>query len=135
MAKNKFLMEMIYLIGMATVALGFFMPMFKAGPIEPNGLDFLNFDNIGFVTIGGLLIIVGALLGVVVNFLGIKNKKMLRLIALAVSISGGVVLVIGFYDNAIYKAIAKGFLKHAYIGFYVVLAGWALGLVGYITGK
>ncbi len=135
MAKNKFFMEMIYLIGMASVVLGFFMPMFKAGPFEPNGLDFLDFDNFGFVTIGGLLILVGALLGVVVNFLIIKSKPMLQLVALLVSIAGGVVLVIGFNDNVIYKAIAKGFLKHAAIGFYVVLAGWVLGAVGYLTRK
>lgn len=135
MAKNKFFMEMIYLIGMALVVLGFFMPMFKAGPIEPKGIDFLNFDNIGFVTIGGLLVIAGALLGVAMNFLGIKGKRMLQLAALVASIAGGVVLVIGFNDNTLYKVIAKGLLKYAYIGFYVVLAGWVLALVGYITGK
>ncbi len=33
------------------------------------------------------------------------------------------------------KAIGKGFLKHAYIGFYMILVGWVLGLVGAITNK
>ena len=60
---------------------------------------------------------------------------MLQLVALIVSIAGGVVLFIGFNDNVIYKAIAKGFLKHAYMGFYVVLAGWVVSVVGYLTGK
>mgnify|MGYP003391833282 CR=1 FL=1 len=101
----------------------------------PNGLDFLDFDNFGFVTIGGLLIIIGAVLGVVLNFINAKNKKMLQLVALILSIAGGVVLFIGFNDNVIYKTIAKGFIKHAYMGFYVVLAGWVVGVVGYLTGK
>lgn len=135
MAKKKKTMGLLYLIGMILVVVGFFLPMFKAGPIEPSGLDFLDFDNFGFVTIGGLLIIVGAVLGVVLNFLSVKNKKMLQLVALIVSIAGGVVLFIGFNDNVIYRTIAKGFLKQAYMGFYVVLAGWIVGLVGYITGK
>lgn len=133
--KKKMSTGMLYLIGMALVVVGFFCPMFKAGPIEPNGLDFLNFDNFGFVTIGGLLILVGAAAGVVLNFLNVKNRKTLQLAALVASIAGGVILVIGFNDNAIYKVIAKGFLKHVYIGFYVVLAGWVVGLVGFLTGR
>ena len=60
---------------------------------------------------------------------------MLQLVALIVSIAGGVVLFIGFNDNVNYKAIAKGFIQHAYMGFYVVLAGWVVGVVGYLTGK
>ena len=135
MAKKKKSMGMLYLIGMILVVVGFFLPMFKAGPIEPNGLDFLDFDNFGFVTIGGLLIIIGAVLGVILNFINAKNKKMLQLVALILSIAVGVVLFIGFNDNVIYKTIAKGFLKHAYMGFYVVLAGWVVGVVGYLTGK
>ena len=75
MAKKKKSMGMLYLIGMILVVVGFFLPMFKAGPLEPNGLDFLDFDNFGFVTIGGLLIIIGAVLGVVLNFVNAKNKK------------------------------------------------------------
>ena len=101
--KKKMSTGMLYLIGMALVVVGFFCPMFKAGPIEPNGLDFLNFDNFGFVTIGGLLILVGAAAGVVLNFLNVKNRKTLQLVALVASIAGGVILVIGFNDNAIYK--------------------------------
>lgn len=135
MAKKKSSQGILYLIGMVLVVVGFFLPMFKVGPIEPNGLDFLNFENFGFVTIGGLLILIGAVLGVVLNFLSVKNKKLLQLVALIASIAGGVVLFIGFNDNVIYKAIAKGFLKNAYMGFYVVLAGWVVGIAGYVTGK
>lgn len=135
MAKKKSSMSLIYLIGMALIAIGFFCPMFKAGPIEPNGFDFLNFENFGFVTIGGLLLIVGAALGLILCFLKVKNAGTLKLIALILSIAGGVVLIIGFNDNAIYKVIAKGLLKHAYIGFYLVVAGWVTGIIGFLTKK
>ena len=63
MAKKKSSNGMFYLFGMALVVIGFFLPMFKAGPLEPNGWDFLNFKEFGFVTIGGLLILIGAVLG------------------------------------------------------------------------
>ena len=129
MAKKKSSNGMLYLIGMALVVIGFFLPMFKAGPLEPNGWDFLNFKEFGFVTIGGLLILIGAVLGVLAALNVVKGKS-LKLIALVVSIVGGVVLFIGFNDNRLYQVIAKGFLKHAYIGFYVVLAGWVAGLIG-----
>jgi hypothetical protein len=60
----------LYLVGLALVVIGFFCPMFKAGPIEPNGWDFLNFENFGFVTVGGLLILVGAAAGIGVSMVG-----------------------------------------------------------------
>ncbi len=132
MAKKKSSTGMLYLIGMALVVIGFFLPMFKGALGSPNGWDFLNFKDFGFVTIGGLLILVGAVLGVLVGLNVIKGSS-LKLIALVVSIVGGVVLFIGFNDNKLYQFIAKGFLKHAYIGFYVVLAGWVAALVGYFS--
>ena len=68
----------------------------QVGRVGNGPNDFLDFDNFGFVTIGGLLIIIGAVLGVVLNFVNAKNKKMLQLVALIVSIAGGIVLFIGF---------------------------------------
>lgn len=129
MAKKKSSNGMLYLIGMALVVIGFFLPMFK-GPLGSfNGWDFLNFKEFGFVTIGGLLVLVGAALGVLAG-LDIVKGKSLKLIALLISIAGGIVLFIGFNDNRIYQFIAKNIIKHAYIGFYVVLAGWVAGLIG-----
>lgn len=135
MAKKSSSMGLLYLVGMALVVIGFFLPMFKAGPVKPNGWDFLNFKDFGFVTIGGLLILIGAVMGLILNFIKAKNGKMLKLIAIVLSIVGGVVLIIGFNDNALYRAIAKGFIKHAFVGFYVVLVGWIAALVGYFSSK
>lgn len=123
----------LYLVGLALVVIGFFCPMFKAGPIEPNGWDFLNFENFGFVTVGGLLILVGAAAGIIFSFVGGKNSDLLKLVCLIVSIVGGIVLVIGFNDNRLYSAIGKEILKYAYIGFYLVVGGWVVALIGHFT--
>ena len=56
-------------------------------------------------------------------------------IALLVSIIGGIILVIGFSQNRIYAFIGKGFIKHAAVGFYLVLAGWIAGIIGYLSSK
>ena len=95
---------------MVLAVIGFCCPMFKALGFEANGFKFINFDNSGFVTIGALLIIAGAI--------------------------AGVVLVIGFTTNGgIYKSIGKQFIKHATVGFYLVLAGWVVALVGQFSNK
>ena len=123
----------LYLLGLALVVIGFFCPMFKAGPIKPNGWDFLNFENFGFVTIGGLLVLAGAAAGIILSFVGGKNSGFLKLICLIASIVGGIVLVIGFNDNKLYSVIGKGIIKHAFIGFYLVVSGWVVALIGHFA--
>ena len=97
MAKKGSL-PLIYLIGMALVVIGFICPVFDFG-IKENGFDFINFDNFGFKTIGALLIIAGAVLGLVFCFVGGKNSGMLKLVGLLVSIVGGIVLIIVTISN------------------------------------
>lgn len=132
MAK-KAKLPLIYLIGMALVLAGFCCPVFKGLGLTPNGFKFLNFDNFGFVTIGGLLILVGAVLGIASCF--VPSLAKLRLIWAIVSIAGGVILFIGFNDSWLSKLIGKGFLKHAYYGFYMIIAGWVASVIGAILNK
>lgn len=133
MAKKGFNLS-VYLIGMAVTVIGFCLPMFKIfGSNGKNGFGFINFDNSGFVTIGALLIIIGAVAGLVVSLLGKGDQ--LEWIALAVSVLGGIVLVIGFNDNGIYKAIGKAFVKNSTIGFWMVVAGWVVAAVGKVLKK
>ncbi len=133
MAKKGFNLS-IYLIGMAVTVIGFCLPMFKIfGSNGKNGFGFINFDNSGFVTIGALLIIIGAVAGIVVSLLGKGDQ--LEWIALAVSVLGGVILVIGFNDNGIYKAIGKALVKNSTIGFWMVVAGWVVAAVGKVLKK
>ncbi len=133
MAKKGFNLS-IYLIGMAVTVIGFCLPMFKIfGSNGKNGFGFINFDNSGFVTIGALLIIIGAVAGLVVSLLGKGDQ--LEWIALAVSVLGGIILVIGFNDNGIYKAIGKALVKNSTIGFWMVVAGWVVAAVGKVLKK
>ena len=133
MAKKGFNLS-VYLIGMAVTVIGFCLPMFKIfGSNGKNGFGFINFDNSGFVTIGALLIIIGAVAGLVVSLLGKGDQ--LEWIALAVSVLGGIVLVIGFNDNGIYKAIGKALVKNSTIGFWMVVAGWVVAAVGKVLKK
>ena len=132
MAKKGFNIS-IYLIGMAVTVVGFCLPMFKIfGGNSKNGFGFIHFDNSSFVTIGALLIIAGAIAGVALSLLGMQQFEWL---AWAVSVVGGIVLVVGFNDNAIYKAIGKNLLKNSTIGMWMIAAGWIVAAVGKVLKK
>jgi hypothetical protein len=136
MGKKIDLMSYLYLCGMAITAIGFCCPMIKGlFGSSANGFDFIkNIEDGGFVAIGALLIFVGAVAGVVAQF--VPQLKGLKLIFLLASIAGGVILVIGFMTNGgIYKAIGKQLLKRALVGFYLVIAGWVVACVGFFSSK
>ncbi len=127
-------MSLLYIAGMILAAAGFCCPIFKSGPFKPNGFDFVG-EKLSVMSIGGMLIFAGAVAGIILNFIRTKNGRLFRLIALVASIAGGIILFIYLNDNVIYRTIAKGFIKHAYTGFYMIVAGWILAAAGYITGK
>ena len=133
---KKSSLPLIYLIRMALIAIGFFCPMFKGlFGSSANGFDFIkNAKEGGFVAIGSILIIVGAICGIVACF--VPQLKGLKLVFAIVALAGAIVLIIGFTTNGgIYKAIGKQLLKRAMLGFYLVVAGIVLGVVGAVTGK
>lgn len=132
MAKKGFNLS-LYFIGMAVTAVGFCLPMFKfLGSNSKNGFGFINFNNSSFVTIGALLIIAGAIAGVVVSLLGMQQFEW---IAFAVSVLGGIILVVGFNDNGLYKAIGKNLIKNSTIGMWMIVAGWIVAAVGKVLKK
>ena len=136
MGKKKVnLLSYLYLIGMAVVAIGFCCPMFKGlFGSTANGFKFINFDNSVFVSIGALLIFIGAIAGIIVKFVPSLQKNKLDFLCLLVSIAGGVILLVGFTTNGgIYKAIGKAFLKNAISGFYMIVIGWVVAIVGYFS--
>ena len=134
MAKKGSL-PLIYMIGMALVVIGFICPVFDFFIGTLNGFDFINFKDFGTTTIGALLIIVGAVLGLVFCFVGGKNSGMLKLVGLLVSIAGGVVLIISYSGDVFSEGIGKFFIEVATYGFYMILAGWIVGVVGWVTKK
>lgn len=136
MGKKKVnLLSYLYLIGMAVVAIGFCCPMFKGlFGSTANGFKFINFNNSVFVSIGALLIFIGAIAGIIVKFVPSLQKNKLDFLCLLVSIAGGVILLVGFTTNGgIYKAIGKAFLKNAVVGFYMIIIGWVAAIVGYFS--
>ena len=140
MAKKGNKLSLLYLIGMALVVVGFICPMFQIsffglGSASSNGFDFINFDNFGFTTIGAILIFAGAVLGLVFCFVGGKNSGMLKLVGLIATIAGGVVLVLGYSDNMFSKGIGKFFIDIATYGFYMIIVGWIVAFVGWVTKK
>ena len=129
MGKKVSILSYLYLIGMALVVIGFCCPMFSGFLGSANGFKFINFDNSGFVTIGALLIFAGAVAGVVASF--VKQLSGLKLIFALCVLVGAIVLVIGFSTNGgIYKAIGKNIIKHATVGFYLVVVGIVVAVVG-----
>ena len=133
---KKSSLPLIYLVGMALIAIGFFCPMFKGlFGSSANGFDFIkNAKEGGFVAIGSILIIVGAICGIVACF--VPQLKGLKLVFAIVALAGAIVLIIGFTTNGgIYKAIGKQLLKRAMFGFYMVVVGIVLGVAGAATNK
>ena len=133
---KKSSLPLIYLIGMALIAIGFFCPMFKGlFGSSANGFDFIkNAKEGGFVAIGSILIIAGAICGILACF--IPQLKGLKLVFAIVTLAGAIVLIIGFTTNGgIYKAIGKQLLKRAMVGFYMVVVGLVASICGAITNK
>ncbi|MBQ9630851.1 MAG: hypothetical protein IJR49_04620 [Treponema sp.] len=127
---SKSLMGNLYLIGMALTAIGFILPIFKAGPLKVNGFDMVGNGN-SIMKLAALLVFIGAIAGVVLNFISVgKNQKMLKLIALVLSVLGGLYCFFNTSDVGI-KLVAR----YLYAGFYLIIAGWIVGVLGYLQGK
>ncbi len=133
---KKSSLPLIYLIGMALVAIGFFCPMFKGlFGSSANGFDFIkNAKEGGFVAIGSILIIAGAIAGIVACF--VPQLKGLKLIFALCVLAGAIILIIGFLTSGgVYKAIGKQLLKRAMVGFYMVVVGIVAGVAGAVLNK
>lgn len=138
MGKKLLNSSVVYFIGMALIIVGLLCPIVK----NHNVFDLVNFKKFNTLSVGALLIAIGAILGIVFALLD-KATKTNKLIALAISLVGGVVLVLFLTgvisDNKVAGFIQKkaggAFIKNAYIGFYVILAGWVVAIYGWVTGK
>ncbi len=147
--KSKISLNFIYLIGMALIIIGFCVPLFcmkmPGGSIKAGktiGFDLINFDSDSLFSIGALLIFIGACAGALIELIcafvkKIKPslKKIIEIVCIVVSIVGGLIIVIKFNDNNLTRAIGKGFFKHAFVGVYMIMAGWVVGLIGSFIKK
>ena len=136
---KKSSLPLIYLIGVALIAIGFCCPLFsgKLLKVTANGFKFIHLDkNFGWSSLAALLIFCGAVLGIVFCFVSAgKSTSLLRLICIIVSIAGGVIFFIKYNDNGVTRALGKFNLKYMAFGLYMIIAGWIVGLIGAITNK
>ncbi len=131
MGKKALPIAKLFLLGMALVVIGFILPVFSSKIGSKTGLNFINLKKMNPGTIGALLVFVGAAAGIVFEFISVKNAKLIKLVCLVASIVGGIIFAMSFGDNPVTKAIGKGLLKHASVGFYLIVVGWVAAIVGY----
>ena len=135
--------SLLYSIGMALVIVGLLLPIVKVMGQTPNAFKFLDMKNFGTTTVAILLILIGAALGILFSLINKLSAKSNKLIALAITLAGGVILLLLFtgilsdssLGGKIMRAAGKSFIKHAYIGFYVILVGWLAAIYGWLTGN
>lgn len=147
--KSKISLNFVYLIGMALIIIGFCVPLFfqkmPNGNIKAastTGFDFINFDRDSTFSTGALLIFLGGCLGAVLELVSAFVKKIkpslkmiLSIVCVVISIVGGIIIFAKFNDNSLTKLIGKGFWKHAFVGIYMIIAGWVVGLLGCFIKK
>lgn len=127
----------LYLIGMALVIVGFILPIFKIGAIgSANGFDLVGKGD-SLYKVATLLVFVGAVAGVVLSFIG--GSKFLKLIVMLVSIIGGAYVILKVGDLGNHGVFGKLGLKligkTLYVGFYVIVVGWIVSVLGYFSEK
>ncbi|MCK9169987.1 MAG: hypothetical protein M0P01_06190 [Treponema sp.] len=127
--KNISFMSYLYVIGMAITVIGFFTPIFSAfgRHITLNGFDLVGKGD-SAMKIAVLLIFAGAAAGIIFQF--VLNKSLYKLIALVVTIAGG--LYCFFNTNDLGIKIAGNFLD---IGFYLIITGWCVGTAGFLFAR
>lgn len=135
MAANR-KMNLLYLIGCALVVLGFCLPLLKIGgsflalkfSVSLNGFSIVNSlhdsDNT-FRMLMAVLIFVGAICEIIIDYF--TGNLLGDIVSLASSILGAIILLC----NTSSLGIKVG-LNCISFGFYVLVAGWIVALVGII---
>lgn len=143
---KKSSISIIYLIGMALVAVGFVLPIFRfnfLGARTISGFDLVGDGNTA-MKIYTLLIFIGAVAGIVFSLIKLSNASILKIVALVVSILGFVLVLINMINSdgaSIIKGLGLGknvgqhIFKSLYIGAYMIIAGWIVSIAGLVTNK
>ena len=140
MAKKKSsALPLIYCVGMLATVVGFILPIFRKAIevfdktqviFSMNGFDLFG-DGDSTMKIMVLLVFIGAAVGVLLSLLqNVSQARILRLVALVISIVGGVYCFLNVGDFVKEMAV-----KVLFIGFYMIVAGWVVALIGWIMNK
>lgn len=142
MAKKKVnVMDYLFLIGMIVTAVGFFLPLTSHFGGNANGnsaFSIITGNGKGLVKVGSIITLAGAVAGIILSFVNLgKSQKIAKLVSLIVSVAGG--LYIFFNMSSLGKDIVKFAAKISSsgfgAGFYIIIAGWIIALIGRITSK
>lgn len=126
MAKKSGL-NLLYLIGLALVVVGSFLPVIRISLGFLGNIDFTIID--AFRDLGdvdswlALLMFVAAIVGIVLCFVNVSNGSTLKLICVVASIALGLIFFArgGFF---------KDWFKITGFGFYVIIVGWVVAIIG-----
>lgn len=142
MAKKKVnIMDYLFLIGMIVTAVGFFLPLTSHFGGNANGnsaFSIITGSGKGLVKVGSIITLAGAVAGIILSFVNLgKSQKIAKLVSLIVSVAGG--LYIFFNMSSLGKDIVKFAAKISgssfCAGFYIIIAGWIIALIGWITSR
>ena len=131
----------LYLIGMALVVIGCFLPLtaskfFGGGSSAFHAIT----DGSGDLKVGAILALGGAIAGIVFCFVSLKAKFPVKLISLIVSVAGGIYILLNYLNLAPWarKAVSllnKGTGTHIGIGLIVIIIGWVIACVGWLQTR
>ncbi|MBQ6780801.1 MAG: hypothetical protein IJP62_06170 [Treponema sp.] len=133
--KSNSPLSYLFVCGLALVVIGCFFPLSTTKLFGLNGstaFSIITSDSNGILKAGSLLAFCGAVAGIVLSFISVKNQGLLKLISLIVSIAGGLYVV--FNTSSAGKNIAKATLNFG-PGFYIILAGWIIAVIGWVLNR
>ena len=136
--KNAGLVGYLYVVGLALVVIGCFLPLTTHFGGNANGATAVNrISKGGLLSVGAVLALAGAVAGLVCSFVRVKNGRLLKLVALALSIAGGLYVACNINGNQLklLKLASKITSSSFGIGFYIILVGWILALVGWLLKR
>ena len=131
----------LYLIGLALVVVGCFLPLTASKFLGGGSSAFKAITNgSGDLKIGSILALGGAIAGIVFCFVNLGVKLPVKLISLIASIVGGVYVWYCYMNGgAILKGAVKLGLKATGskpgIGLIIIIVGWVLALLGWIKNR
>ena len=139
MAKKIDVKSYLYAIGMALVVIGCFLPLVstRLGGSSSAFSIITKGNGSGVVRVGAILAMLGAVAGIVLTFV---KGKIYKLIALVVSILGGLYVFVNYLNQS---GAAKGIAKFAAkasgaapgIGVLLIVVGWIVALLGFFFTK
>ena len=136
MAKKSGIMAYLYLIGMALVVIGCFLPLSTHFGGNFKGATAVSrIGDGGIIAVGAVLALAGAAAGLVLCFVPVKNAKLFKLLAIILSLAGGIYVALNGPSTKVLKFAAKSGLASFGIGFYVILIGWLLAIAGWLLNK